>query len=134
MEDVTQAMEQVARAAAKYNLPHPVRFVVEGHTNNAPGVDKKPSKIKLSDDRAAVVWNHLLEPGEGSGSTKPGLTELFKADPELKLDTRLEIGKRGFGGVRIEDDVMCTKTGHDVLSREVPKERAALEALVGSAR
>lgn len=43
-------------------------------------------------------------------------------------------GKRGFGGVRIEDDVMCTKTGHDVLSREVPKERAALEALVGSAR
>ena len=42
-------------------------------------------------------------------------------------------GKRGFGGVRIEDDVMCTKSGHDVLSREVPKERAALEAIVGSA-
>jgi hypothetical protein len=28
---------------------------------------------------------------------------------------------------------MCTKNGHDVLSAEVPKERLALEALVGSA-
>lgn len=41
---------------------------------------------------------------------------------------------RGFGGVRIEDDVLCTRKGPDVLSAEVPKERAALEALVGSAR
>jgi Xaa-Pro aminopeptidase len=42
-------------------------------------------------------------------------------------------GKRGFGGVRIEDDVLCKKSGPDVLSKEVPKEREALEALVGSA-
>lgn len=42
-------------------------------------------------------------------------------------------GKRGFGGVRIEDDVMCTKSAPDVLSKEVPKERVALEALIGSA-
>ena len=42
-------------------------------------------------------------------------------------------GKRGFGGIRIEDDVLCTKSGYDVLSSEVPKERVALEALIGSA-
>jgi Xaa-Pro aminopeptidase len=42
-------------------------------------------------------------------------------------------GKRGFGGIRIEDDVLCTKSGPDVLSHEVPKERIALEALIGSA-
>lgn len=41
--------------------------------------------------------------------------------------------KRGFGGIRIEDDVLCTKSGRTVLSAQVPKERADLEALIGSA-
>ena len=40
---------------------------------------------------------------------------------------------RGFGGIRIEDDVMCTADGADVISAAVPKERQAVEALVGSA-
>lgn len=42
-------------------------------------------------------------------------------------------GGRGFGGIRIEDDVLCTADGHEVLSAAVPKERLAIEALVGSA-
>ncbi len=40
---------------------------------------------------------------------------------------------RGFGGIRIEDDVLCTPSGHEVLTAAVPKERMAIEALVGSA-
>jgi Xaa-Pro aminopeptidase len=40
---------------------------------------------------------------------------------------------RGFGGIRIEDNILITESGRDVLTEAIPKERKAVEALVGSA-
>jgi len=40
----------------------------------------------------------------------------------------------GFGGIRIEDDVLITDTGNRVLTAGIPKSIEAIEALVGSGR
>lgn len=40
---------------------------------------------------------------------------------------------RGFGGIRIEDDVLCTPSGADVLTAAIPKSRADIESLVSGA-
>ncbi|MEM7203725.1 MAG: aminopeptidase P family protein [Planctomycetota bacterium] len=52
-----------------------------------------------------------------------------KAEHFLTMHSR-----RGFGGIRIEDDVVCTQDGANVLTDAIPKERAVIEAMVGCAR
>jgi Xaa-Pro aminopeptidase len=42
-------------------------------------------------------------------------------------------GGRGFGGIRIEDDIHCTANGAEVLTQSIPKARAEIEAIAGSA-
>ncbi len=39
---------------------------------------------------------------------------------------------RDFGGIRIEDDVLCTENGHRVLGPAIPKEIADVEAAMGA--
>ena len=42
--------------------------------------------------------------------------------------------KYHFTGIRIEDDVLVTKDGHDVLSAGAPKEIADIEALMADSK
>jgi len=52
-------------------------------------------------------------------------------EPGLYIRDLDHIAKKWhFIGIRIEDDVLVTKTGHDVLSKDAPKEIADIEALM----
>lgn len=54
--------------------------------------------------------------------------DFAKAEGYLALN-----GGRGFGGIRIEDDVVCGAERPEVLTAAIPKVRADVEALAGSA-
>lgn len=54
-------------------------------------------------------------------------------EPGLYIQPAKDVPKRFHNiGIRIEDDVLITKDGYDVLSKDVPKDVASIEALVGS--
>jgi Xaa-Pro aminopeptidase len=90
----------------------------------------------LAEKGLAEYFGHGLGHGLGSvvhdvGRMGPTATDVVEVGQVWTMEPGVYIP--GFGGVRIEDDVMCTKSGPEVLSQEVPKERIALEALIGSA-
>jgi Xaa-Pro aminopeptidase len=64
--------------------------------------------------------SRLLEPGMVL-TVEPGIYVTPDADAPVRL--------RGIG-VRIEDDVLVTESGHEVLTAAIPKEIEAIEALV----
>ena len=55
-----------------------------------------------------------------------GQVNFEKAEKYLAMN-----GGRGFGGIRIEDDVLCTAGGSEVLTASIPKSRVEIEALAG---
>lgn len=77
----------------------------------------------VGDYKVGGAWR-LLEPGMVL-TIEPGL---YIRDPEHVP------AKYHFTGIRIEDDVLVTKDGHDVLSAGAPKEIAAIEALMAGVK
>lgn len=75
----------------------------------------------VGDYKVGEQWR-LLEPGMVM-TVEPGIY--------IPPGTR-GVSRRWWGiGVRIEDDVVVTRDGHEVLTAALPREPAALEALVG---
>ncbi len=48
------------------------------------------------------------------------------------MDWATAEGWLGFGGIRVEDDVLVTADGHENLSAAIPKNADAVAALVGT--
>ncbi len=78
----------------------------------------------VGDYKIADHWR-MLEPGM-----------VLTVEPGIYIPEHIRgIPKRWRGiGVRIEDDVVVTRDGCEVLTRELPREPEEIEALVGSAR
>jgi len=77
------------------------------------------------------VGAYALE-GEASRPLEPGM--VFTIEPGIYFHPDEEASPADFVGigVRIEDDILVTDDGCEVLSRDVPKEPEEIEAIVGS--
>ncbi len=78
----------------------------------------------VGDYKVGDVWREL----------EPGM--VLTVEPGLYIASDTKVGRRNVAkkwqgiGIRIEDDVLVTKDGCDVLSRDVPKTIADIEALM----
>jgi Xaa-Pro aminopeptidase len=73
-----------------------------------------------------------LNDGEGYRILEPGM--VVTVEPGLYIQRDLDVDERFKGiGVRIEDDIHCTDGDPEILTIDIPKQVAELEAIVGSA-
>jgi Xaa-Pro aminopeptidase len=67
---------------------------------------------------------------DGYRALEPGM--VLTVEPGIYVQRDLDCDERFKGiGIRIEDDVLVTSSGNDVLTAAIPKEAADLEAIVG---
>jgi Xaa-Pro aminopeptidase len=64
---------------------------------------------------------------------QPGM--VLTVEPGIYIgENQRRLAKRWRGiGIRIEDDILVTRDGHEVLTKDLPREPDQVEALVGSA-
>ena len=132
-------------------FPHGVGHLIglDVHDMEAFGDALAYSEGRTRSEQFGIAYLRLdldLEPGM-TFTIEPGIyfVPAILMDDELrkKFKDQVDFTKterfltmnslRGFGGIRIEDDVLTTAHGPEVLTEAIPKERVAIEALVGSA-
>ena len=62
---------------------------------------------------------------------EPGMTLTVEPGIYVAPTAAVPAAYRGIG-IRIEDDVLITADGHELLSRDVPKDSAAIEELMAA--
>ena len=79
--------------------------------------------------QATTTGEHPGEPGEKARLFEPGM--VLTVEPGLYIPTGSGTDAKWWGiGIRIEDDVLITHDGHQVLTATVPKTVAEIEALM----
>ena len=69
--------------------------------------------------------------GDTWRTLEPGMVLTIEPGIYVPIDKNIPKPWHGIG-IRIEDDVLVTKTGRDVLTEEAPKDPAAIESLMVS--
>lgn len=129
---VESLVEQDAQALF---FPHGLGHLVGLATHDAGGCIPARSRA----NRASLRYLRLdieLQP-RFVVTIEPGIYFIpaLLDDPEVRARFRTEVdwervdSLRGFGGIRIEDDVLVTDNGAEVLSRSLPKDIDAIEAI-----
>lgn len=139
--DVKEAVEQGAHALFfPHGLGHQMGLDVhdmEDFGENHVGYDETIERSKIF-GWSALRMARELKPGfivtvEPGIYFIPKLIEIWKTEnkfPEFINYTKVE-EYLDFGGIRIEDDVLITETGHRVLGRHLAKTVEEIEAIVG---
>jgi Xaa-Pro aminopeptidase len=121
---------------AFFFMPHHVSHHIGVNMHDVCKHDKKSSIPDTNRServyRLAPGMVISIEPGIYFHSTR--IQALVREPPFdiVNVDRALQLS-REISGLRIEDDVLVTETGHDVLSASCPKDIREIEALIGAA-
>lgn len=145
--ELVLAAQQAAIAQVKpgkhWNDPHEAAIAVITDGLLELGILRGPRKKLLSDEAFTRYYMHrtghwlgmdVHDVGEykldGEWRTlEPGM--ILTIEPGLYFQPARGLAKKWWNiGIRIEDDVLVTRTGHDVLSKHIPKDRAEIERLM----
>jgi Xaa-Pro aminopeptidase len=126
---------QYSRMLVAFFLPHGLSHHIGCNVHDYCFHHDRRSRIADTPQREwTLTPGHVIsiEPGIYFHPTRLAMLDV-SVEPydQINMDVALELSKT-VGGIRIEDDVLVTDTGYDVLSADCPKEIEQIEALLGS--
>jgi Xaa-Pro aminopeptidase len=117
----------------EFFLPHGLSHHIGCNMHDHCQYVVEESKIKDTWRRGFTLGpGHVISIEPGIYFSLPRLARLNREEPpwdKINLARAVELGK-SVGGIRIEDDVLVTEDGCEVLSTACPKEIAEIEALM----